>query len=115
MPQYVLLVSPHLDASRQYSPEELQRMTKTYMDWVSALVQQGRFIGGQKLKSEARRLHGAGNGQIVMDGPYTEAKELIGGFFQIEAGSYDEAVEIAKGCPVFKVGGSLEVREIDPV
>lgn len=101
-------------AQSQSSPEELQKMTSEYMNWVSSLIQQGKYTGGQKLKDEIRRLHRAG-GEIVIDGPYTETKELVGGFFQIEAASAEEAAEIAKGCPALKFGGTLELREIDPM
>lgn len=115
MPQYVLLVNVHTDEQAHYSPEELQSMTREYINWVGSLVQQGKYQSGQKLKREIRTLR-SDNGQIVMDGPYTEVKELIGGFFQIEAANTEEAIEIAKGCPVFRHGtGTLEVREIDPV
>jgi hypothetical protein len=48
----------------------------------------------------------------VTDGPFTEGKEVMGGLFVIEAGSYDEAVAIADGCPHLDFG-SIEVREIE--
>src|SRR5579862_4888621 len=108
MPQYVLLAKIRPEMQAQSSPEDLQRMTKEYVAWVGSLVQQGKYQGGQKLKHEIRTLR-SDNGQIVMDGPYTEVKELIGGFFQIEAANEEEAIEIAKGCPIFRLGtGSLE-------
>ncbi len=49
-----------------------------------------------------------------MDGPYTETKEAIGGFFLIDAQNYDDAVEISRECPHFSYGGWVEVREINP-
>ena len=56
------------------------------------------------------------NGQVrVVDGPYAEAKEVVGGYFLIEAADYDEAVEISKGCPHLKYGGRIELRQIDPI
>jgi len=53
------------------------------------------------------------NDNIVTNGPYTDIKESIGGYTIIKADNYDEAVEIAKGCPVLLTGGNVEVREID--
>jgi hypothetical protein len=50
---------------------------------------------------------------IVTNGPYTDIKESIGGYTIIKADNYDEAVEMAKGCPVLLAGGNVEVREID--
>jgi hypothetical protein len=51
-------------------------------------------------------------GHIITNGPYTEIKESVGGYSIVKAASYDEAVELSKGCPIFDAGGSVEVREI---
>lgn len=53
------------------------------------------------------------NGQIVVDGPFTEAKEAIGGFFIIEAADYAEAASIARECPIFDTGGEVELHAIE--
>ena len=53
-----------------------------------------------------------GNQKMVTDGPYAEAKDLVGGFSLIEASDLAHAVEISKGCPVLEVGGSVEVRPV---
>ena len=50
---------------------------------------------------------------MATDGPYTEIKELIGGYSLVKTGSLEEATEIAKGCPILEVGGNVEVREIN--
>jgi hypothetical protein len=49
-----------------------------------------------------------------MDGPFPETKETIGGYFIVEAADYMDAVEIAKGSPIYSFGGTMEVREVDP-
>ena len=51
----------------------------------------------------------------MVDGPYTEAKEIVGGYFLIEAVDYDEAVQICRSCPHLKYGGRIELREIDAI
>jgi len=48
-----------------------------------------------------------------MDGPYTETKEIVGGYFLIEADSYDHAIELSRDCPHFDFG-SIEIRELQP-
>ena len=58
--------------------------------------------------SRGRRRQGPGRA-------YSETKEIVGGYFQIRAASYEEAVEIAEGCPHLEFGGSIEIREIDAV
>ena len=56
-------------------------------------------------------MNGAG-GKNVTDGPYTEGKEVVGGYFIINAKDIDEAVAISKGCPDFELGGSVQVRQV---
>jgi hypothetical protein len=56
----------------------------------------------------------AGAGQVrVTDGPFSEAKEVLGGYFLITAASYDEAVRRAGDCPHLEYGGTIEVRQVD--
>ena len=54
-----------------------------------------------------------GNQKIVTDGPYAEAKDVVGGFSVIEAKDLAQAAEISKGCPILEVGGSVEVRPLN--
>jgi len=54
----------------------------------------------------------AGTRRIVTDGPFIKGKELVGGYLIINASNINEAVEISKGCPIFKEDGKLEVRQI---
>ncbi len=97
----------------QESPEEMQARMKKWMDWI------GNFAAQNKLIDRGNRLHTAGSvvkpGNIVTDGPYTEVKELIGGYTLVKAESLEEATEMAKNCPILLVGGNVEVREINPM
>lgn len=95
------------------SPEELQAVTQKWIDWIGSIAAQNKLADrGNRLGSDGRVVK---PGNVVTDGPYTELKEFIGGYSLIKAESYDEAVEIAKGCPIFAFGGSVEVRDINPV
>jgi hypothetical protein len=95
------------------SPEEMQAVTKLWMDWIGGIAAQN------KLTSPGNRLTSGGKvvrpKNVVTDGPYTEIKELIGGYSIVKTATIDEAVEIAKGCPIFMIGGNVEVREINPL
>jgi hypothetical protein len=53
-----------------------------------------------------------GKQKAVTDGPFAEAKDVVGGFSLIQARDLDQAVELSKGCPILEVGGSIEVRQI---
>ncbi len=93
------------------SPEEMQVITKKWMDWIGGIAAQN------KLTDRGNRLAPAGKvvkpGKVITDGPYSEIKELIGGYSIVKAASLEEAAEIAKGCPGLEFGGNVEVREID--
>lgn len=95
------------------SPEELQAITKKWMDWIGGIAAQNKLVDrGNRLMGDGRVVK---PGNVVTDGPYTEIKELIGGYSIVKAESYDEAVEMAKGCPIYPFGGNVEVREINPM
>lgn len=93
------------------SPEEMQAMTKCWMDWIGGIAAQN------KLTDRGNRLYPSGKvlkaGSVIADGPYTEIKEAILGYSIVKADSIEEATELAKGCPVLTIGGNVEVREIN--
>lgn len=94
-------------ACNQPSPEEMQACMA---DWGKWFEQVGDAIvnGGDGLMPTGKLVRG----DAVTDGPFIEAKELVGGFSIVQADSYDQAVEYAKTCPVNASGGSVEVREL---
>lgn len=110
MPQYILLLHEDPAAFAGVSPSEMQAVIQKYGAWSQKLAQAGQLRGGEKLEDGTGRVIRAG---VVSDGPYTEAKEVIGGYFVIEAASYDEAVEISRSCPHCEYG-VVEVRQIEP-
>ena len=93
------------------TPEERESIMKAWKDWLGGIAAKGN------LANQGSRLGSAGKvvrpDNIITDGPYTEIKELIGGYSLINADSLEEASEIAKGCPILEVGGNVEVREIN--
>lgn len=113
MAKFILLLHEKPDAFEGLSPEQIQGVIQKYSAWREGLAKAGRLVGGEKLKDEGgRHLSGNGGGVRVVDGPFSEAKEVLGGFFMIEAADYEEAVEISKGCPHLE-NGWVELREIE--
>jgi hypothetical protein len=53
-----------------------------------------------------------GEQKTVTDGPFTETKDVVGGYTLIEARDLAEAVDLSKGCPIFEVDGAVEVRPV---
>ena len=109
MPQYVQLLYDNTAALRSLSPEEMQKATEKYMAW----SQKPFTKGGKRLAEDfGRILHPQTGKPRVTDGPYSEAKEVLGGFFVIEADNYDHAVELSLGHPHLEYDGVVEVRHI---
>ncbi len=93
------------------APQRIQTAIDAFYAWHDRLVAEGRMRAGQRLPPE-RRLVSAGS---ITDGPYAEAKEVIGGYWFILADSLDEAALLAAGNPCIACGLSFEVRPIEPV
>ena len=117
MTQYMLLLHESPGGFTSLSPEEMQRVIEKYNAWSATLASQGKLAGGDKLRDEGgrhvRRDRKSGGRVSVVDGPYTESKEIVGGYFKIEAADYDEAVRVARECPHMDFGW-IEIREIEP-
>ncbi len=93
------------------SPEQLQQHMQKWMAWFDGLAKAGVFHGaGAPLQPSGKAV--AGKGRVVSDGPYGEAKDLVGGYAIVTAKDLDGAVEIARGCPTYEVGGAVEVRPV---
>ena len=96
---------------KDVSPEEIQKAIDQFYLWLGQLVDQGKMKRGQRLANEGKTVS---RKNVVTDGPYGEAKEVIGGYWFIIAGSLQEAAEIAAGNPCIKCGLFFEIRPIDP-
>lgn len=115
MPNYMLLLHETPTDYSQFSAEQIQAVIGEYVAWRKKIEAEGKFVAGEKLKDEGGKHLSGHNGSLrITDGPYTEAKEVIGGYFSISAANYDDAVETARGCPHLKYGGRIELREVEP-
>jgi len=105
----LLFRGPHWD--RELSTDELQQTMDKVMAWFEGLNECGRIKGAQPLGGQGRVISGT-DGRFVVDGPFTETKEAVGGYLVLQADSLDEAVEIARSMPTLRYGISVEVRPI---
>jgi hypothetical protein len=92
------------------SPEAMEAQMGKWMAWVDRLSKEGRYVSGEPLLPGGKLV--TGPKKAVTDGPYTEGKEVVGGYFVVNAGDMNEAVEIAKDCPDYELGGSVQVRQV---
>jgi hypothetical protein len=94
----------------KYTPEQSQASMQKWFNWIGELSAKGRYVGGDPLVREGKTIQG--KKPLVMDGPFAEGKELLGGYIIIKAESLAEATELAHGFPDFDIDGSVEIREI---
>ena len=114
MANFLLLLNQAPGGSAGHSPEDIQAVVQRYRDWSANLAAEGKLAGGDKLADEGGRvLRRDGDRLSVTDGPSTEAKEVLGGFFKVTAADYDEAVAIAGTCPHVDLGGTIAIRQVD--
>jgi hypothetical protein len=96
---------------RPGTPEKMQQQMQRWGTWLKELTEKGHVKDpGQPLDPSGKVVKG--NGKTVTDGPYAEAKDIVGGFTLVEAKDLDHAVELSRTCPIFVVGGLVEVRPI---
>jgi hypothetical protein len=90
-------------------PEDMQKAIEKYMAWAKKPFN----IDSKRLAEDAGRVIRSQNGKArASDGPYSETKEVLGGFYLIEAANYDEAVARASDHPHIEYGGTIEVRQL---
>lgn len=111
MSQYILLLHGPVDQDADASPAEMQKIIENYMVWGEKTAAAGKLAGGQKLSYDRGKVLSPDG--VVRDGPFSETKEVIGGYFMLEVSGYDEAVELAKTCPHHLRGLPIEVRRVD--
>lgn len=115
MAQYMLLLHQVPDYNADLPREQMMEIVKRYMAWADGLRQKGRMVGGEKLAAGGVRHIKVKDGKpVASDGPYAEAKDVIGGYFVIEAADHAEAEAVARGCPhLWNDTNWIELRPID--
>jgi hypothetical protein len=106
---------------RNTGPELYQHLSQTqrqqvithWNEWFEKLLAEGKAVEGQPLEMDTRIVAGPGGGRIV-DGPYPESKEAIGGYVKLLVSGLEEATAIAQRHPGLAYGMMIEVRELTP-
>jgi hypothetical protein len=110
MPKFMYIFRGGAFVTPGLSPAEMQAHLEKWYVWADALAKQGRHSGGSPLHNGGKTIRG--RDRALTDGPYAESKDLVTGSLVLEAASLEEATELAMSCPVFEMGGSLEVRPV---
>jgi len=112
MKEFMLLIRTQGDHLNKLSPEQQQQHLQKVMGYIGGLMKDGKLKGAQPLEMEGTIISGAKG--ALKDGPFNETKEVIAGYFLIQAKDLNEAIAIAKNNPVFEDGTNarIEVRPI---
>jgi len=109
MPNYMLLLYHDPSGWPKMSPEDQQRATEKYMAWTKKPF----VVDTNRLTPEPGKVMRMPNGKPqTVDGPYSETKEVLGGYYTISAANYEEAVRLTADHPHLAYGGTIEVREV---
>jgi hypothetical protein len=106
--EYLVISRGQWDAAA--NPDDVQRAIDAFYVWIERNVAAGRMKLGSRLMPEGRVV----SRRSVLDGPFAEAKELVGGFWFIIASSLDEAAALMGENPCLEFGLSFEIRPLDP-
>ena len=112
MPEYLVLLHSDPSIWRQMSAEQYQETKLKYRGWGLRGRESGLVLGGQKLADDSGKVI-RGARPIVTDGPYSETKEMLGGYFLIQAENYEAAVQACLDHPHVAYGGTIELREVE--
>lgn len=108
MPHYMLLLHDDREAWGKLGPEDMQKAIGKYLAWRNKPF----VVDGKRLDEQTGRLMKKKNGSVsVTNGPFSESKEILGGYYTIEAGSFDEAVKLSHDHPHIDFG-TIEIREV---
>ena len=110
MKEFLLVFRTDYKTIPQGSPEEMQATAKKWQDWIGGIAAQNKLVEtGKRLSFDGKVVRA---NSVITDGPYTEIKETMGGYCFIKVETLEDAIEIAKGCPILAIDGNVEVREI---
>lgn len=113
MYEFVLILRMDITTKKtQPTPEQMEIFMKQWEEWIDDIAAKNKLADwGNKLSTEGRVIK---PNDVITDGPYTEKRESIAGYIIIKATSFDEAVSIAKDCPVLQgEDTSVEVRKVE--
>ena len=117
--RYMILVGHDEKGGKNLTADEHGALFAAYKKYHGDLREAGVLLSGEALQPSAKgaRLHVEGGQRKIVDGPFSESKEIIGGYFLIEARSRSEALEWAARCPAAHLGSwsYAELREVEEI
>jgi hypothetical protein len=114
--QYLLMCCFDEELWAKISESQRDKIMQKYGEFVQGIVKSGHYRAGAKLgpSSTATTVREKNGKPVITDGPFAETKEQLGGYHLVECENLDEAISIALRIPTIPVGGSIEVRPVEP-
>lgn len=107
--KYALLIYPARDRYEELPDDARQAMFREYVE----LAASPAVVGSEQLEPDSATTVSAPDGRtLVTDGPFANTKEVIGGFYLLDAATLDEALEFAGRMPAVRLGGAIEVHRV---
>jgi hypothetical protein len=108
--KYALLIYPKLGSHEALGADEYESVNAEY--W--ALRGDSRCLGGAHLQpgESATTVRYGGDENMIIDGPYANTKEVLGGYYVVDASNLDDALQFAQRIPAVRLGGAVEVRPL---
>lgn len=110
MADFLFLIRNDGNPMADMSPGQMQEHLDAWSSWMGGLAAEDRLLSAKPLGQAARCVRK----EVVLDGPYAEAKDVVGGYLIVRCDSIDHATELARGCPAVDLGSLVEVRETEP-
>ena len=110
---YMLLIVEPAGQRRERPLQQGRDVYQRMLDYTESLKARGVLLASNSLCSAAARLSIRAGKESVVDGPFTESKELVGGFFILDCGTREQALSLAAECPAAE-WATIEVREVGP-
>lgn len=115
MHTYLLLLHETPADTVGISPSEMREVVERYSTWARGLAERGLLVGAEKLAEDGgQHLRLEGDRPVAIDGPYAEARDLVGGFFLARAADDAAARALAETCPHLGGRNWIEIRRVEP-
>ena len=110
---YMLLIIEPVGQRQSRTEDEGRGLYQRMLSYADDLKRRGLLLAAQSLKTDAARMQVRNGRQALVEGPFAEAKEMVGGYFLLDCATHAEAVAIAAECPAAQ-WATVEVREFGP-
>ena len=105
-----MLIFQGIKSSEKPSAQQMQENMGKWVAWIDKLAKAGKYVSGEPLQATGKII--TGSNKTVTDAAFAEGKEIIGGYFIVNATDYDDAVSLCDDYPDYANGGTVIIRQL---